>query len=114
MKRKRSLAGIFILLAACGAELGRRNNPIASANFSFAPSLANELSSRSRDFAADNRLDFQDDKQGTARQLTLRNDEVRIEVTIADDRLDVVGLGPVTPQSVKLVHRYIDAAQDVQ
>jgi hypothetical protein len=107
------LAGTLLFLAACGTEHGDRNDPIASASLPFSPSLTEELSSKSREFAAKNKLEFQDDNQGAERLLTLRSDEIRIEASISDNRLSVVGLGRVTPQSVRLVNEFLTEA-DIQ
>ena len=107
------LVGFLVFVAACGAEHGGRSDPIASASLPFEQSLANELSFRSQDFATKNGLKFQDDSRDAGRFLTLRSNEVRIEATVRDNRLEVVGLGPVTPQSVSLVNEYIAEAGDV-
>jgi len=113
MVRRISLAGTFFLLVGCAAGHGGRSDPIASADFPFEPSLAGELSSTSRKFAVENGLQFQDNNQAAARLLTLSADNLRIEVTIADNRLKVVGLGDVTPLSIRVVARYIEEAQEV-
>lgn len=107
------LAGAFLFLAACGTEHGERHDPIASASLPFSSSLTEELSSKSRKFAAKNGLDFRDDIRGRERLLILRSNEVRIEASIRDNRLNVVGLGRVTPKSVTLVNEFITEA-DIQ